>query len=133
MLSGNALSVPPTPMPTTASSDANAMKLGEPPAERPKTPVRNRVRLKHHLTSPKNQKKNKFPVSSNLALAITHRLPQTSQPKLQNTVPTSKPALAARLRNGALKVNSSVTGARMRPVINYFGNVNLMGRNRRKN
>ena len=50
----------------------------------------------------------------------SYRLPQTSQPKPQNTAPTSKPAFAAKLKNGALKVNSSITGARISPVINYF-------------
>jgi len=110
------LSVPPTPTPITARSDANVIKLGEPPAARPKTPARNRVTLKHHLT--KTQKR--FILDSQVNISATHRLPQTSQPKPQNIAPTSKPALAAKLRNGALKVNSSVTGARMRPVINYF-------------
>ena len=52
----------------------------------------------------------------------SYRLPQTSQPNPQNTAPTSKPAFAAKLKNGALKVNSSITGARISPVINYFGN-----------
>ena len=41
--------VPPTPTPTIARSDANVMKLGEPPAARPKMPASNRVALKHHL------------------------------------------------------------------------------------
>ena len=47
------LSAPPTPTPTTAMNDAKVIKLGEPPAARPKTPARNRVILKHHLASPK--------------------------------------------------------------------------------
>ena len=111
--------VPPTPTPTTARSDANTIKLGEPPEARPKMPASNRVMLKHNLT---NKSKSQICSQEELKASciMSYRLPQISQPKPQNIAPTSKPALAAKLKNGALKVNSSVTGARIRPVINYL-------------
>ena len=113
-------SIPPTPTPTTARSDANAIKLGEPPAARPKTPARRRVTLKHHLNKGKVQREVFFFSAVTIAMDHTYRLPQTSQPKPQNTAPTNKPALAAKLKNGVLNSNSSMTEGRIRLVINYF-------------
>ena len=87
-------------------------------------PASNRVTLKHHLVTRKKKKSPKVNLNflQPIQLVVgSYRLPQISQPKPQNTAPTSKPAFAAKLKNGALKVNSSMTGARIRPVINYFG------------
>jgi len=42
---------PPTPTPTTASNEANVIKLFEPPAASPKIPVISSVKLKDHLPS----------------------------------------------------------------------------------
>jgi hypothetical protein len=117
-------SVPPMPTPTTARSDANAIKLGEPPAARPEMPASNRVMLKHHLT---NKSKIHFFLQPRVRDSITsYRLPQISQPKPQNTAPTSKPTLAAKIKNGALKVNSSLTETRIRLVVDYL---EIQGRN----
>ena len=43
--------LPPTPMPTTASSEARATKFGAPPAARPKTPAISSVALNEILAS----------------------------------------------------------------------------------
>jgi hypothetical protein len=103
--------LPPTPNPANAKRIARAGKDGEPPAERPKTPVMKRVILKQTLMVRYCQTRGEEDDKKR-----TNRRPNTSEPTPQTIAPTSRPALSARLRNGALKPNSDTAGERIRPV-----------------
>ena len=91
--------VPPTPMPRTPINDAIVTRFLDPPAASPNTPAMNNVALKGHLGSGGQWGYRRVSDGTE----ITDRRPQMSLAKPQETAPTKKPILAARVRKGPLK------------------------------